>query len=411
MCGGCLPQPGGDPYPCGDFVFGALSVDNIELHTLCRPCIVGQVEHLEVVPATTTASPGSNAQLQAWAYYVNSFGDTFARVVTPLVSTWFPGDEQIAKFQNAASPNEITAVSEGITGVRATFTDPDTGTTFQSNNAALIAVTTSTRPHVLYAGWGASHVEYDGQAVPPGLVPSTVRVEARVADLDGDIDTVALCTEDPGICETGPYFGIVLADNGQVGDRRANDGTYTWVGQHSLVFPSCPTTTRFCDQYFQIIATDAAFQEDRWPYLRVGSPQPGTAVPGYGVPPECSERNGPGPFLHGVGVGISEVGVGESNAPITLMAYAPEGAQPNRIKVYAMGSTSPFATMYDDASDLVGDGLFIGRHTVSGLAEADYIFDFIPVDVGPLRTGDAYPRFRTHNANACGTPNLDCSCP
>lgn len=318
---------------------------------------------VEVRPAGVGLAVGGSRTLQAIGHYSDGSTEDVTRY-----ATWSTGAASVATL----SGNVVTAVANGTAALRATVAG------IASNSPALVSVSSSTRPRVLYAGWADSYM-VAGQ-------PSTLRVEACVADSQNDMLALSLFAG-------SAHISSAFVDNGTNGDRVAADGIWTL---------SLPNTNFGAsgDAYFQVLAVDMALNiSDPWPYLTVPGSSPVTPVPGFPAFPFASESFGT-PIPRVRGVGLLEATIAAGGGPITFGARV-EDPRVSTIFLY-YGGVDLGANLNDSgvgADQLAGDGLWTSAFTVpmGVLAPGQHVFDFVafaPAPGGPF--SDAHPRLRVH---------------
>jgi hypothetical protein len=318
---------------------------------------------VEVQPAALGMSQGDTTQLTAIGYY----SDGSTEDVTAY-TTWTSGATGVASF----SGNTVTALADGIAAVRATVAG------IASNSPALIRVSGSTAPKVLYAGWADTFLVAN--------TASTLKVEAAVADSQGDVIGLALLAGSSTIS-----FGFV--DDGSNGDRVANDGVWT------LNMPvNLPSTG---DSYFEVVAVDAQLNfSERWPYLKVPGANPVTPVPGAPLFPFASEAFGT-PLVRIDGVGVLEQSLSGGGGTVTFGARI---SDPRLQAINLYWSSVDLGVGFNDSGvsgdQLAGDGLWTRVLSVpsGSFAPGEHCFDFAGLSTlpggGPV--SDAHPRLRVH---------------
>ena len=326
------------------------------------------LQRVEVQPATLGLQALQTRSYKAIGHYSdNSTADVTA------FATWTSGDTTVASFSPGGctgTTSLLTANANGVAAIRATVAG------IHSDDAALVMVSNSTAPRILYAGWVDSYIQTNQT--------KTLKMEVRVADAQNDVLAVGAAVNGIAL----PALSFV--DDGTGGDRVANDGTWTaWL----VGVPAGATG----DSYFEAIAIDQSFGlSATWPYLAIPSNNLNAPTPGYAFFPFVSEAFGVGPFIAGSGIlsgSVTQAGGG------TLSIVARVLDPSVSVIGTALAGVDLGSGMNDQglgADQIAGDGLWTSSLTIPPNSPAGrYVIEHIATD-GAARISDAYPRMRTH---------------
>jgi hypothetical protein len=322
------------------------------------------LQRVEIRPATLAVAPGGAQPLTA----IGVYSDGSTEDVTAFAS-WTSGNTTAATVSSGGVLNGVTS---GVANVRATVAG------VASNSPCVAVVTTSSTPRIVYAGWANTHL-VAGQ-------PSTLTVEAAIADLQDDVLAVALTAG-------SATLSLAFVDNGTNGDRVANDNIWT------LQMPNTNLPTP-SDAYFEVIAIDLPLNfSARWPYVQVAG---GSATPIPGVPlfPFVSESFGQ-PIVRIAGMGVLDSNLTGGGGTLTLCARVDD---PRLQTIFVFHAGADTANNLNDSGlsgdQIAGDGLWTRTLTLpSGfLPGGESLFEMVGFSAlpggGPV--SDAHPRLRVH---------------
>jgi len=324
---------------------------------------LGTLQGIEVFPAVAAVDTNGQLAYQAFAIYSNG-----ARVNVTADATFTAGPHGTFQgFRFIGGSHGICAVQAEVHGVK-------------SDNAAVCRVTDDTSPMIVYAGYGDTYLLDN--------TPGDLTIEVGVADLDGDVAQL-------GLSYSGTALPYVFRDDGQAGDRVANDGIWT-AFQANSTFPTADI------QYLEVTALDANTQSSNtWPYLTLGT---GGGTPVAGVPyvPWASELTVPPGHapVYLTATGVAPGSLPETGGSATLFARALPGAAPDLVSVWINGELAPIYMndlgMGDD--QIEGDGLWTGtgQWSLDPVVNGRFVIEFVAGRLATDTASDAYPRLRSH---------------